>query len=109
MGTVCCLRRGVLACDLSGGAKWATVCASIRPRRVVLVFNLPAFLSFLYLAATWPQTHICARGKGVTHIMSLADQTSSHGNTRMHKRTISNCKERARMMSVDDSDKFVTV
>lgn len=51
------------------------MCASIRPRSVVLVLDLPAFLSFLYLAATWPQTHIRARGKGVTHILSLADQT----------------------------------
>lgn len=63
----------------------------------------------LYLAATWPQTHIRARGKGLTHIMSLADRTPSLRNTRMHKRIILKYVDRVRVMSVDIGDKLVTV
>lgn len=68
----------------------------------VTVFSLPS----CYLATS---THIRARGKGLTHITSLADRTPSLGNTRMHKRIILNYVDRVRVMSVDIGDKYVTV
>lgn len=73
------------ACDFYGrgkGANW--VCFHpAEESGSCLQFTFLVRLLSLYLVATWPRTNIRARRKGVTHMISLADRTQSHGNTRM--------------------------